>query len=233
MILFTGDGNGVGTNYAIRLFEGQLNGGTGDDFVQPHEAFPNSALVKTYTTNGQTPDCAPTASAMNTGVKSKNTMINVSDAVAVDDCANMAGNELTTFAEIVSDMGKSVGVISTARLTHATPAAVYAKTVNRNWEDNTFVPEGCTAQEDIAAQLIAAMKAGTVDFAMGGGRRHFIGDGRDRCRRQERQAHRRPQPCRGSAGNRRAICPDRGRVPRALDRRQQRPDPRPVRSRRT
>ncbi len=174
VILFTGDGNGVGTNYAIRLFEGQLNGGTGDDFVQPHEAFPNSALVKTYTTNGQTPDSAPTASAMNTGVKSKNTMINVSDAVAVDDCANMAGNELTTFAEIVSDMGKSVGVISTARLTHATPAAVYSKTVNRNWEDNTFIPEGCTAQEDIAAQLIAAMKAGTVDVAMGGGRRHFI-----------------------------------------------------------
>ncbi len=174
VILFTGDGNGVGTNYAIRLFEGQMNGGTGDDFVQPHEAFPNSALVKTYTTNGQTPDSAPTASAMNTGVKSKNTMINVSDAVAVDDCANMSGNELTTFAEIVSDMGKSVGVISTARLTHATPAAVYAKTVNRNWEDNTFIPEGCTAQEDIAAQLIAAMKAGTIDLAMGGGRRHFI-----------------------------------------------------------
>ncbi|SNR76097.1 alkaline phosphatase [Puniceibacterium sediminis] len=175
VILFTGDGNGVGTNYAIRLFEGQLNGGTGDDFVQPHEAFPNSALVKTYTTNGQTPDSAPTASAMNTGVKSKNTMINVSDAVAVNDCAGMKGHELTTFAEIVSGMGKSVGVISTARLTHATPAAVYSKTVNRNWEDNTAVPEDCTNQEDIAAQLIAAMKAGTIDVAMGGGRRHFIG----------------------------------------------------------
>lgn len=174
VILFTGDGNGVGTNYAIRMFEGQMNGGTGDDFVQPHEAFLNSALVKTYTTNGQTADSAPTASAMNTGVKSKNTMINVSDAVSVNDCAGMSGHELTTFAEIVSDMGKSVGVISTARLTHATPAAVYAKTVNRNWEDNTYVPADCTNQEDIAAQLIAAMKAGTIDVAMGGGRRHFI-----------------------------------------------------------
>lgn len=174
VILFTADGNGVGTNYAIRLFEGQQMGGLGDDHIQPHEAFPNVALVKTYTTNGQTPDSAPTASAMNTGVKSKNTMINISDAVSVGDCANVAGNELTTFSEIVSEMGKSVGVISTARLTHATPAAVYAKTANRNWEDNTGLPEGCTAQKDIAAQLFDAMQAGTVDFAMGGGRRHFL-----------------------------------------------------------
>ncbi|AXS42601.1 alkaline phosphatase [Breoghania sp. L-A4] len=174
VILFTADGNGVGTNYAIRLFSGQKKGMLGSEYVQPQEAFPHLALVKTYTTNGQTPDSAPTASAMNTGVKSKNTMINVDSSVAVNDCANMSGHELTTFSEIVSGEGKSVGVISTARLTHATPAGVYAKTVNRNWEDNSKLPEDCTAQKDIAAQLIDAMKAGTVDVAFGGGRRHFL-----------------------------------------------------------
>ncbi|MDO5604880.1 MAG: alkaline phosphatase, partial [Paracoccus sp. (in: a-proteobacteria)] len=56
VILFTADGNGVGTNYAIRLYSGQLEGGLGDDYVQPHERFPNVALVKTYTSNGQTAD---------------------------------------------------------------------------------------------------------------------------------------------------------------------------------
>ncbi|PWV98782.1 alkaline phosphatase [Hoeflea marina] len=174
VILFTADGNGVGTNYAIRLFSGQQAGGLGDDYVQPQEAFPNLALVKTYTTNGQTPDSAPTASAMNTGVKSKNTMINVDESVSVSDCAGMAGHELKTFAEIVSENGKSVGVISTARITHATPAGVYAKTVNRDWEDNSRLPEGCTNQKDIAAQLIDQMKAGVIDIALGGGRGHFI-----------------------------------------------------------
>lgn len=174
VILFTADGNGVGTNYAVRLFSGQQAGMLGSEYVQPQEAFPNLALVKTYTTNGQTPDSAPTASAMNTGVKSKNTMINVDETISVNDCANMTGHELKTFAELASESGKSVGVISTARVTHATPAGVYAKTVNRNWEDNTGLPEDCTNQKDIASQLIDQMKAGVIDIAMGGGRRHFI-----------------------------------------------------------
>ena len=59
------------------------------------------------------------------------------------------------------------------RITHATPAAVYARTVNRDWEDNSGLPEGCT-QKDIADQLIDQMKAGVIDVALGGGRQHFL-----------------------------------------------------------
>jgi alkaline phosphatase len=173
VILFTADGNGVGTNYAIRLFTGQAKGGLGDDYVQPQETFPNVALVKTYSSNGQTPDSAPTASAMNTGVKLKNTMVNVDDTVAVGDCAGRVGHELTTFAEIMAAEGRSVGVISTARLTHATPAGVYAKSVNRNWENDSEVPAGCD-QLDIADQLLQQMKAGVIDLALGGGRSQFL-----------------------------------------------------------
>ena len=173
VILFTADGNGVGTNYAIRLFSGQQAGGLGDDYVQPFETFPNVALVKTYSSNGQTPDSAPTAAAMNTGIKTKNGMINVLDSVNVSDCAAGATAGATTFAEIATEMGKSVGVISTARITHATPAAVYARSVNRDWEDNSKLPEGCT-QKDIADQLIDQMKAGVIDIALGGGRGHVL-----------------------------------------------------------
>jgi alkaline phosphatase len=173
VILFVADGQGVGTNYAIRLFSGQKAGGTGDDYVQPQETFPNSALIKTYTVNGQTPDSAPTAGAMNTGVKQKNGMINIDGSVAEADCAGGIGHEQTTFAEIASGMGKSVGVVSTARITHATPAAVFAKTASRDWESNADLPENC-AQKDIAAQLIDMMQSGVVDLAMGGGRSMFL-----------------------------------------------------------
>ncbi|WP_373354201.1 alkaline phosphatase [Pseudoroseicyclus sp. CXY001] len=174
VILFVADGMGVGTNYAVRLFAGQQAGGLGDDYVLPYEAFPNSALVKTYTINGQTPDSAPTAGAMNTGIKQRNEMINVTGDVMVDDCqGGLDAAPLTLLSEIATDMGKSVGIISTARLTHATPAAVYARTVNRNWEDDTAIPEGC-GQVDIAAQMIEAMKAGTLDLALGGGGRYFV-----------------------------------------------------------
>lgn len=65
-----------------------------------------------------------------------------------------------------------MGNITTTHITHATPAAVYARTVARDWEAS--VPEGCTTQEDIAQQLINAMDKGTIDVAMGGGRRAFL-----------------------------------------------------------
>jgi len=173
VIVLVADGNGVGTNYAVRLFDGQQKGMMGEENVLPYET-PDfyTALIKTYNINAQTPDSAPTAGAMNTGVKQRFNLINLGENAIHDDCATVAGNELTTFAEIVTDMDKSVGVVSTARITHATPAAVYAKTANRNWEDS--VPEGCTAQVDIAQQLINAMEAGTVDLAMGGGGRFFL-----------------------------------------------------------
>jgi len=177
VILFNADGNGVATNYAIRLFAGQQAGGLGDDHVLPYETFAHMALVKTYTVNGQTPDSAPTASSHVTGVKSKNTMINVDGSVNVGDCANLPGNELTTLAQIADGMGKSVGIISTARLTHATPAASYAVTVHRNWENDAELPADCTTQKDIAAQLIDAFNSGLIDLAMGGGRRNFLPTG--------------------------------------------------------
>ncbi|MAS08277.1 MAG: alkaline phosphatase [Ahrensia sp.] len=168
VILFVADGNGVGTNYAIRLFDGQSKGMLGSENVLPYETYPYTALIKTYNINAQTPDSAPTAGSMNTGVKQIFNTINLSEAGVNKDCASEEGNKLTTFSEIVTGMGKSVGIVSTARITHATPAAVYAKTADRNWEGEA--PEGCT---DIAQQLFDAMSAGTVDLAFGGGARYF------------------------------------------------------------
>ncbi|WP_306133217.1 alkaline phosphatase [Roseivivax marinus] len=189
VIVLVADGNGVGTNYATRLFVGQQEGGLGEDHVLPYET-PEwySALVKTYNINAQTPDSAPTAGAMNTGVKQRFNLINLGEDAVTGDCRTEDANKLTTFAEIVSGMDKSVGIVSTARLTHATPAAVYAKTAYRNWEDAIEAPgdegaeaaelgELCPNSKDIATQLIDAMEAGTIDLAMGGGRRHFVPEG--------------------------------------------------------
>jgi alkaline phosphatase len=176
VILLVADGNGVGTNYAIRLYDGQTKGMLGEENILPYETSDwYSALVKTYNINAQTPDSAPTAGAMNSGVKQRFNLINLMGDAIHDDCSTVAGNEVAIMSEIATAMGKSVGVVSTARITHATPAAVYAKTANRDWEDT--VPEGCTQQKDIAAQLIDAMEAGTIDFVAGGGSRYFFPKG--------------------------------------------------------
>jgi alkaline phosphatase len=178
VILFVADGNGVGTNYATRLFQGQQMGLFGEEHVLSYEVFPYLALVKTYNINAQTPDSAPTAGAMNTGVKQIFNTINLNEAAIHNDCSSEAGNQLPLFSQIVTEMGRSVGVVSTARITHATPAAVFANTANRNWEGEA--PDGCI---DIAQQLFNAIGDGTVDFALGGGARYFApsdrADGRD------------------------------------------------------
>ena len=109
VILLVSDGNGIGTNYATRIFQGQQNGGFGDDHVLHYEAFPYLALVKTYNLNAQTPDSAPTAGAMNTGVKQRFETINVGATAIAGDCTTQAANELTKFAEIVAADGKAVG----------------------------------------------------------------------------------------------------------------------------
>ena len=87
VILFVADGMGVGTNYAIRLFDGQQKGMLGEENILPYENFPNLALVKTYNINAQTPDSAPTAGSMNTGVKQVFNNINVSDK-AINELSN-------------------------------------------------------------------------------------------------------------------------------------------------
>ena len=173
IILLIADGNGVGTNYATRLFMGQQEGGFGDDFVQAHEAMPHLALVRTYNVNAQTPDSAGTGTAMHAGVKTDAGVIGVDADIVRGDCSTIEGNIVTPITHLFNDSGRSVGLISTARLTHATPASAYAFSADRNWEDS--VGEGCDGiQVDIAQQLIGAMEAGIVDVAMGGGRRHFL-----------------------------------------------------------
>ena len=177
IIVMIADGNGVGTNYASRLFAGQQAGGYGDEYVQPHEAFPHLALVKTYNVNAQTPDSAGTATAIMSGIKNKAGVLGATEAVNRGDCSTLPGNAATSLNEILSAAGKATGIVSTARLTHATPASAYANSVDRNFEAK--VPDGCTEQTDIATQLIDAMEAGVIDVAMGGGRRNFVGEDRE------------------------------------------------------
>jgi hypothetical protein len=52
--------------------------------------------------------------------------------------------------------GKAVGLVTTTRVTHATPAALYAHTPERNWENDADIDDHVGNCTDIAAQLIDA-----------------------------------------------------------------------------
>ena len=176
VILFVGDGMGVSTVTAARILEGQNRGESGEENSLSFDKFPQTALVKTYNTNSQTPDSAGTMTAMVTGEKTKIGVLSVSDDSLRADCASSAGTSLPTIIELAEQRGKATGIISTARFTHATPAATYAHSPERNWENNSKLPQeaidnGCT---DIASQFLSFPYGDGIDVAMGGGRREFM-----------------------------------------------------------
>ncbi|EGW19983.1 alkaline phosphatase [Methylobacter tundripaludum] len=175
VILFVGDGMGVSTITASRIFDGQQKGGHGEENSLSFEKLPYLALSKTYSVDQQTPDSAPTMTAMVTGVKTIGDSISVNQFVAHSEPdANVVDtNKLTTILEQSKQQGLSVGVVSTARITHATPAATYAHTANRDWESDSDKPAGATVP-DIAAQLVDFNINGGIDVALGGGRTRFI-----------------------------------------------------------
>jgi alkaline phosphatase len=175
VILFLGDGMSLTTVAAARILEGQRKGGSGEENALSWEGFPATALSKTYNTDSQTPDSAGTMTAIMTGVKSHMGAIGVS-AGTREDCADSLNKGLLTWLQLADSAGMATGIVTTARLTHATPAATYAHTPERNWEsDADLTPEakaaGCT---DIAQQLLTDARFGRGPLvALGGGRSEF------------------------------------------------------------
>ena len=184
VILFVGDGMGISTITAARILAGQLEGEMGEEHQLSFETMPFSGFVKTYNVDAQTPDSAGTMTAMASGVKTDAGVIGIDEAVERGNCASGKGHELVTSLELAEIAGKATGIISTARITHATPAATYAKSAERNWEDISDMPESAATCEDIASQLVnfeanlearfSGVDVDGIDVVMGGGRRHFL-----------------------------------------------------------
>jgi alkaline phosphatase len=171
IILFIGDGMGLSTVTATRIYAGQLRGESGEENILSFGKFPVVGLSKTYNTDSQTPDSAGTMTAIITGVKTKKGMLSVSSAANVGECNSSKGNELRTALELAEMKGLATGIVTTTRLTHATPAATYAHAASRKWEHNSSIGDGC---KDIASQFIDFSYGDGIEVAMGGGRREFM-----------------------------------------------------------
>ncbi|MEK6747939.1 MAG: alkaline phosphatase [Pseudomonadota bacterium] len=177
VILFVGDGMGVSTVTAARILEGQLNGKSGEENRLSFERFPYTAYSKTYSWDQQTSDSAPTMTAMMTGYKAREGMLAVDHLTARGECdpTVITAHALPTLLEQAAAAGKATGVVTTARLTHATTAATYAHTSVRDWEADANKPAGCGVK-DIAQQLIEVSPTvrSSLRVAMGGGRTYFM-----------------------------------------------------------
>jgi alkaline phosphatase len=175
VILFVGDGMGVSTVTAARILEGQTGGHDGEYNRLSFERFPDLAHSVTASANQQTSDSAPTATAMVTGIKTNDGAISVDQTISRKE-ANAevtAAKSLKTILEQAEERGMSTGIVTTARLTHATPAVNYAHIADRDWEADSNLPAGATVK-DIARQLLEFPYGNGLEVALGGGRSYFM-----------------------------------------------------------
>uniref|UniRef100_A0A8C3VUG1 alkaline phosphatase n=1 Tax=Catagonus wagneri TaxID=51154 RepID=A0A8C3VUG1_9CETA len=172
LILFLGDGECATT----RILKGQMNGRPGPETPLAMDRFPYLALSKTYNVDRQVPDSAGTTTAYLCGVKTNMQTIGVSAAARYNQCNTTRGNEVISVMNRAKKAGKSVGVVTTTRVQHASPAGAYAHTVNRNWYSDANLPaeakkNGC---QDISVQLVYNMD---IDVILGGGRKYMFPEG--------------------------------------------------------
>uniref|UniRef100_UPI0037E90573 alkaline phosphatase, tissue-nonspecific isozyme n=1 Tax=Semicossyphus pulcher TaxID=241346 RepID=UPI0037E90573 len=172
ILFFLGDGMGITTYTAARILKGQLQNQTGEETVMTMDTFPHVGLAKTYSVDFQIADSAATATAYLCGVKTNLNIIGVNAAGRNGICKTQKGNEVTSILKWAKEAGKSVGVVTTTRVQHATPAASYAHSASRKWYSDADVPagakkDGCT---DISSQLL---KNTDIDVIIGGGRKYM------------------------------------------------------------
>jgi alkaline phosphatase len=176
VILFIGDGMGISTIVASRIYDGQSRGVDGESSSLSFEKLPYLALSKTYSVDTMVTDSAASASGIMTGVKTGNGMIGVDGSVVRGDCTSSKTATVTNLAELARSKGRSTGAVTTTAVTDATPASTYAHVAQRDWEVDANMPAaakaaGCT---DIARQMMEWPHGDGLEVMLGGGRQHFI-----------------------------------------------------------
>jgi len=163
VVFFLGDGMGMTTLTAARIYS------VGEDGELTIDTLPETGFVKTFSNDAQVTDSAPSMAAYMTGVKMNNEVISMTSDTQAYDTKGVAytsgrdskcpasgnGSSVPTVLELAIAKGMATGVVTTARLTHATPAATYAHICNRN------------AENDIASQAVPGNK--NFNSALGSG----------------------------------------------------------------
>ncbi|XP_075720226.1 intestinal-type alkaline phosphatase [Rhinoderma darwinii] len=176
VIIFLGDGMGMPTVTATRILSGQLEGKLGEENELTMDTFPYIGLSKTYNVDRQVPDSAGTGTAYLCGVKGNYGTIGLTAAAKRSDCSTQAGNEVESVLKRAKAAGKSVGIVTTTRVQHASPSGNYAHIADRDWYSDANMPQEALDLKcpDIALQLISNIE---IDVILGGGRKYMTANG--------------------------------------------------------
>ncbi|CAH1127199.1 unnamed protein product [Ceutorhynchus assimilis] len=175
VILFVGDGMGVATTTASRILRGQRLGKSGEDHELTWDTFPAVALAKTYNMDAQIGESSACATALMCGVKTNFETVGLDARGRFENCFSSFSSRVPSLIDWAQESGKSTGIVTNTRITHATPAALYGHAPSRYWEDDSKVPPASRKScKDLARQLIENDPGRNINVLMGGGRRHWL-----------------------------------------------------------
>ncbi|CAL4060358.1 unnamed protein product [Meganyctiphanes norvegica] len=182
VILFLGDGMSIATQTAARIYKAQKESRGGEESKLAFEDFPHVGFSKTYCVDKQVPDSAATATAFLTGVKANFHTVGVDNSVKNKDCSTFSDEgKVDSIVKWAQEAGKRTGLVTSTRITHATPASAYAHSPEREWECDAYIKEDigddwqqkCSTVKDIAKQLIEDEPGSHINVLMGGGLKAF------------------------------------------------------------
>lgn len=113
-----------------------------------------------------------------TGVKTNYETSGVDSSVKLGDCGASLNksSHVDSIIAWAQEAGLATGFVTTTRVMHATPSALYAHTANRRWEcesklSDDALKKGC---KDIARQLIENVPGKNINVIFGGGRQCLV-----------------------------------------------------------
>ncbi len=156
VILLIGDGMGINQTRIAAIYARDVLG------IDPAiDTIQTRGLMTTYSADSEITDSSSAATAMYSGYKINNGVVNI--------LPDPDGRWTYTIGQAAHDAGKAVGVVTTTRVTHATPAAVYAHVIDRDDENL------------IAEQMVEF----GPEVALAGGWRHFVPQSTDGSKRED------------------------------------------------
>jgi alkaline phosphatase len=161
VIIMLGDGMGTAHRTAARLVRHGVAGGDPNGFLAM-DSFPATGLVTTHSLNSIITDSAPGMAGYVTGSHAMNGQEGVYPAHVTNPFFSPRVEYMSEFLH--REQGKSLGLVSTADLEDATPAANAVHTGNRN------------AGTGIVDQYLDESDRTGLSVLLGGGRRWFLPD---------------------------------------------------------
>ncbi len=143
---FIGDGMGAAQRQIAEYYKQEVTGDKSAKLLM--NSFPTAGINTTYSSDSLITDSAAAGTALATGNKTNSGVIS-----KLPD-----GTNVKTLVEAAEEKGIPTGIITTTRLTHATPAVFASHNENRNNEN------------EIAVDFLDS----GVEFFAGGGNRHFV-----------------------------------------------------------